>query len=74
MHALLSLHQPHAAVVVHASHALAPAHSSVTQALETHFQSLHVPSVGPVDVPVMHAALVSHQPQPASMVHVPHEA
>ena len=74
MHAPLSLHQPQAAVVVHDSHDVVPAHSSVVHSLESHFQSSHEPAVGPPDVPPTHAPVDSHQPQPATTEHVPHEA
>lgn len=67
----LELHQPQAAVLVHSSQSVVPAHSSVGQSKEYQFQSPQLPALGPPDVPLRHDVVSPHQPQPASTVHEP---
>jgi hypothetical protein len=70
-HSHVVSHHPQPDSPAQASHARNSAQGSVdSHALDTHRQSSHVPVVGPLDVPVMHSAVASHQPHQRSAVHV----
>jgi hypothetical protein len=70
-HPLVSPHQPQLPVAVQSSQDAGEAHGSPGQSTLSHFQSPHEPTPGPASVPDMHAAVDSHQPQPAPTVHSP---
>jgi hypothetical protein len=68
-HAPLELQKPHPESRVQSSHVDAAAEQGsldAPQSKEYHDQSLHVPELAPLSVPLVHEDVSSHQPQPAS--------
>jgi hypothetical protein len=68
-------HQPHWLLLAHAPH-VDPAHAPVEGQLlvtQSH-RPLHVPAVGPLDVPLMHCDDDSHQPHPDCDAQESHES
>jgi hypothetical protein len=71
-HSEVSPHQPQLLPAMQSPHVVLDWHGSVdAQALGTQDQSAHVPLEGPLEVPVMQASVVEHQPHPEAPVHSP---
>ncbi len=70
----VSAHQPQASCDVHPPQSACAAQSLAVHSLESQLQSPHDPLLGPVDVPLSHAAVSPHHPQPARPVQSPQSA
>jgi len=71
MHSQLDSHHPQPVSPVQSPQAALTAHGSVLgHSLGSQSHVAQVPSLGPLEVPVMHIVVVSHQPQPYSPVQV----